>query len=168
MDTTPTRGQQHSESDARHRRCLPAGADVLPQGGVRFRVWASKRQCVRVVLEGGPGHPPGAALVEVALEPEGTGYFSGLVADAAAGTLYRYRLDDEAELYADPASRFQPEGPHGPSQVIDPHTFPWHDQHWCGVPLEGQVLYEMHVGTFTQGAPGRRPAGSCRPWERLA
>jgi maltooligosyltrehalose trehalohydrolase len=122
---------------------------VLPQGGVHFRVWASKRHRVEVVLEGGPGHRPEATPVVVALEPEGTGYFSGLVAEAAGGTLYRYRLDGETERYADPASRFQPDGPHGPSQVIDPHTFPWHDQHWRGVPLEGQVLYEMHLGTFT-------------------
>jgi maltooligosyltrehalose trehalohydrolase len=149
MDTTPSRGQPHSELDVRHHRCLPVGADVHPQGGVHFRVWASKRHRVEVVLEGGPGHRPGAAPVVVALEPEGTGYYSGLVAEAAAGTLYRYRLDGEPERYADPASRFQPDGPHGPSQVVDPHTFPWHDQHWRGVLLEGQVLYEMHLGTFT-------------------
>lgn len=149
MDTIPTRGQQHSELDVRHHRRFPVGAEVLPQGGVHFRVWASQRHRVEVVLEGGPGHRPGAAPAVVALEPEGTGYFSGLVADASAGTLYRYRLDGEPELYADPVSRFQPNGPHGPSQVIDPHTFPWHDQHWRGVPIEGQVLYEMHLGTFT-------------------
>jgi maltooligosyltrehalose trehalohydrolase len=131
-----------------HRR-LPVGAEVLPQGGVHFRVWASKRHRVEVVLEGGPGHRPGATPAVVVLDTEGTGYFSGLAAAAAAGTLYRYRLDGESECYADPASRFQPDGPHGPSQVIDPHTFPWHDQHWRGIPLEGQVLYEMHLGTFT-------------------
>jgi maltooligosyltrehalose trehalohydrolase len=116
---------------------------------VHFRVWASKRQRVEVVLEGGPGHRPGAEPLGIALEPEGAGYFSGLVADANAGTLYYYRLDGETELYADPASRFQPDGPHGPSQVIDPHTFQWHDQHWRGVSPEGQVLYELHLGTFT-------------------
>lgn len=149
MDTIPPRGQQHSESDVRPHRRFPVGAEVLPRGGVHFRVWASKRHRVGVVLEGGPGHRPEAASVAVALEPEGTGYFSGLVTDATTGTLYRYRLDGETELYADPASRFQPEGPHGPSQVIDPHIFPWHDQHWRGVPLAGQVLYEMHLGTFT-------------------
>ena len=59
----------------------------------------------------------------VALTPEASGYFSGLVAGAGAGTLYRYRLDGEAALYPDPASRFQPRGPHGPSQVIDPDIF---------------------------------------------
>ena len=122
---------------------------MLSEGGVHFRVWASKPQRVEVVLEGGPGHAPGAAPVVVALEPEGSGYFSGLVAEAGAGTRYRYRLDGGAELYADPASRFQPDGPHGPSQVVDPGAFQWHDQDWRGVPLEGQVLYEMHLGTFT-------------------
>jgi maltooligosyltrehalose trehalohydrolase len=149
MDTTSTRGQERSKLEVRHHRRLPVGADVLPQGGVHFRVWASKRHRVEVVLEGGPGHRPEAAPVAVGLELEGAGYFSGLVADADAGTLYRYRLDGGAELYADPASRFQPDGPHGPSQVIDPGAFPWHDLHWHGVPLKGQVLYELHLGTFT-------------------
>ena len=103
MGATPTRGQQRSEPDVNQPRRLPAGADVLPHGGVHFHVWASMRYRVEVVLEGGPGHRRGAAPVVVALEPEGTGYFSGLVTDAAAGTLYRYRLDGEAALCADPA-----------------------------------------------------------------
>jgi maltooligosyltrehalose trehalohydrolase len=64
--------------------------------------------------------------------------------------LYRYRLDDSARLYPDPASRFQPNGPHGPSQVIDPKTFQWTNGAWPGVRLEGQVIYEMRLGTFTQ------------------
>jgi maltooligosyltrehalose trehalohydrolase len=82
---------------------------------------------------------------------------------ARAGTLYRFRLDKGTESYPDVASRFQPDGPHGPSQVIDPGAFQWHDQHWRGVPLEGQVMYEMHVGTFTpagtwEAAMGKLPA----------
>jgi maltooligosyltrehalose trehalohydrolase len=149
MDVTPMRAQQRSALEVRHHRRIPVGADVVAQGGVHFRVWASKRQRVEVVLEGGPRHRPEAEPLGIALEPEGAGYFSGLVADAGAGTLYYYRLDGETELYADPASRFQPEGPHGPSQVIDPSAFPWHDQHWRGLPLGGQVLYELHLGTFT-------------------
>ena len=68
---------------------------------------------------------------------------------AGAGTLYRYRLDDSRDLLPDPASRFQPHGPHGPSQIIDPAQFAWTDQAWPGVCLEGQVIYEMHLGTFT-------------------
>jgi maltooligosyltrehalose trehalohydrolase len=59
-------------------------------------------------------------------------------------------LDDGDRLYPDPASRFQPYGPHGPSQIIDPRTFQWTDGMWPGVHLEGQVIYEMHLGTFTQ------------------
>ncbi len=66
----------------------------------------------------------------------------------AAGSRYTYRLDG-SRGYPDPASRFQPDGPHGPSEVIDPGRFPWTDDRWSGVSREGQVLYEMHVGTFT-------------------
>jgi maltooligosyltrehalose trehalohydrolase len=83
------------------------------------------------------------------LMPEGNGYFSGVVPSAGAGTLYRYRLEDEAGVYPDPASRFQPYGPHGSSQIVDPHAFQWTDHQWPGVRLEGQVIYEMHLGTFT-------------------
>ena len=80
---------------------------------------------------------------------DGDGYFAGLVADAAAGTLYRYRLDGRTDLLPDPASRFQPAGPHGPSSVIDPGRFAWTDDAWRGRPLAEQVIYELHVGTFT-------------------
>jgi maltooligosyltrehalose trehalohydrolase len=86
---------------------------------------------------------------EVALAPEAGGYFSRLVAGAGDGALYRYRLDGGG-AYPDPASRFQPEGPHGPSQVVDPERFRWTDAGWKGAGREGQVVYEMHIGTFTQ------------------
>jgi maltooligosyltrehalose trehalohydrolase len=155
VEATHRSAQQPKVLDVRPQRRLPVGADVLPDGGVHFRVWAPQRQRVEVVLEGGPRYSSEGEPAVFALEPEGTGYFSGLVAAASAGTLYRYRLGGEAALYPDPASRFQPQGPHGPSQVIDPGAFPWQDQDWRGVPLEGQVLYELHVGTFT-------PAGT---WE---
>jgi maltooligosyltrehalose trehalohydrolase len=94
---------------------------------------------VEVVLEG-DSH---------ALAAENDGYFSGAISTARAGLLYRYRLDG-AEAYPDPASRFQPEGPHGPSQVVDPGAYPWTPSEWRGVRLEGQVIYEMHIGTFTR------------------
>jgi maltooligosyltrehalose trehalohydrolase len=127
-------------------RRLPVGAEVLP-GGVHFRVWAPKRRRVEVVVEGDEG-PRAFAL---AAESGTAGYFSGLVGAARAGTLYRFRLDgDDSRLYPDPASRFQPDGPHGPSQVIDPSGFEWDDRDWQGRPLAGQVIYEMHVGTFTR------------------
>jgi len=114
-------------------RRLPVGAEVTPEG-VHFRVWAPKRKKVEVATDTG----------SFELEAEGDGYFSGI----GRGSLYKYRLDG-GDAFPDPASRFQPQGPHGPSQVIDPSTFPWTDEGWRGLRREGQVLYEMHVGTFT-------------------
>jgi maltooligosyltrehalose trehalohydrolase len=81
------------------------------------------------------------------LRGEGNGYFSGPVAEAKTGMLYRFVLDEGT--FPDPASRFQPEGPHGPSQIVDPTAFKWTDDRWPGVSREGQVIYEMHIGTFT-------------------
>ena len=123
-------------------RRYPIGAETLPAGGTHFRLWAPHRQRVELVLEDGPG-----ARGAMALTSEPDGYWSA-VAPAAAGTLYRFRLDGEGP-FPDPASRFQPEGPHGPSRVVDPHAFSWTDSNWPGISLEGQVMYEMHVGTFT-------------------
>lgn len=84
------------------------------------------------------------------LEPQRDGTFSGTVAGARAGSLYQFKLDDDARLYPDPESRFQPEGPHGPSQVVDPAAFPWTDAEWEGIGPEGQIAYELHLGTFTR------------------
>jgi maltooligosyltrehalose trehalohydrolase len=83
------------------------------------------------------------------LTPEQDGYFSGLVPKIDAGCAYRFRLDSGERLFSDPASRFQPQGPHGSSQVIDSTLFLWTDQGWKGVGVAGQVVYEMHIGTFT-------------------
>ncbi len=83
------------------------------------------------------------------LAPEGGGYFTGSVGGARAGSLYRFQLDERSDLYPDPESRFQPEGPHGPSQVIDPSVFRWTDSNWKGIDPQGQIVYEMHIGTFT-------------------
>jgi maltooligosyltrehalose trehalohydrolase len=130
---------------AQRARRLPVGAEVLPGGAVHFRVWAPRRRKVEVVLEGGAAEP-----AAVALQPEANGYFAGQTPLARAGTLYRFQLDGGPELFPDPASRFQPQGPHGPSQVIDPAAFAWTDTGWKGVGREGQVVYEMHVGTFTR------------------
>jgi maltooligosyltrehalose trehalohydrolase len=120
-------------------RRYPIGAEIT-RDGAHFRVWAPKRRRVEVVLDSG-------AATELVREPGG--YFSGLVPDARDGARYRYRLD-AGDSFPDPASRFQPEGPHGPSQVIDPSRFQWTDAEWQGVALEGQVIYEMHIGTFTR------------------
>jgi maltooligosyltrehalose trehalohydrolase len=83
------------------------------------------------------------------LRPEADGFYTGFVPDAAAGDRYRYRLDGAKSL-PDPASRYQPDGPHGPSQVVDPAAFSWRDREWRGRALRGQIVYELHVGTFTR------------------
>jgi maltooligosyltrehalose trehalohydrolase len=85
----------------------------------------------------------------VALRSEGQGYFSALVPHARPGTRYRFRLD-RRDAFPDPASRWQPEGPHGPSQVVPLDAYRWTDASWAGVGTRGQVLYEMHIGTFTK------------------
>ena len=124
-------------------RGMRIGAEIIPEGGVHFRVWAPRRRTVEVVIE------DGAQPQSFELQPEPEGYFSGLVAAAGAGTRYRFRLDGGDSLFPDPASRFQPEGPHGPSQVVDPHGFKWSDDKWPGVGIRSQVIYELHLGTFT-------------------
>lgn len=81
------------------------------------------------------------------LDRDVQGYFQGLVQDVSPGALYLYRLDGDKER-PDPASKFQPQGVHHPSQVVDPR-FPWEDRHWSGLSLPHYVIYELHVGTFT-------------------
>lgn len=132
-------------TDERPQRRLPMGAECAGDLGVDFRIWAPKRARVEIVLEGGPG--AGTAHL-CAAQPEG--YFRQCVRQARAGTLYRIRLDDERELFPDPASRAQPSGPHGPSQVVDPSSFVWSDQAWHGITPSRAVIYEMHIGTFTR------------------
>lgn len=135
----PTQPDRSAAVEARDLGAVP-----LREGGVRFRVWAPKRTEVEVVFEGAkPGHRAAA------LSPEGGGYFSAVVSWARAGDLYRYRLDGGGS-FPDPASRFQPEGPFGPSRIVDPSTFAWTDSTWRGVKLPEAVLYELHVGTFTE------------------
>ncbi|HMH50008.1 MAG TPA: malto-oligosyltrehalose trehalohydrolase [Candidatus Acidoferrum sp.] len=142
-------------------RKLPVGAELKAQG-VSFRVWAPAAPSVDVILESGPGSP--AAL---ALDPEGDGYFSAVVAGAGAGTRYRFRLGGAERGLPDPASRFQPEGPHGPSEVVDAAAFEWSDESWGGVALAGQVLYEMHVGTFSREGTWAGAAGELAELARL-
>ncbi|MBP1685048.1 MAG: malto-oligosyltrehalose trehalohydrolase [Deltaproteobacteria bacterium] len=111
--------------------------------GVRFRVWAPGRRRVDVVLEA-----PQQTNVVATLTPAADGSFSAVIPHAAPGDRYRYRLDGEGP-YPDPASRFQPDGVHGPSAIIDPCSFSWTDAGWRGVRLNDLVVYELHVGTFT-------------------
>ncbi|MDB5334799.1 MAG: treZ, partial [Planctomycetaceae bacterium] len=120
------------------RRRYPIGAEPTSDG-VHFRVWAPDRREVAIVVDGQPAQR---------LKAEGNGYFSGLQAGIAQGARYRIQLD-QGEAFPDPASRFQPDGPHGPSQVVDPHQFAWTDSAWPGHGLLGLVIYELHIGTFT-------------------
>jgi maltooligosyltrehalose trehalohydrolase len=121
-------------------RRLPIGAEYRPREGTHFRVWAPTAQRVDVVFDG--------AQDPVSLAAEPDGYFSGLARDSQPGTRYRLRLDG-GDAFPDPASRWQPEGPHGPSEVVALDAFDWSDGDWRGVGPKGQVLYEMHIGTFT-------------------
>jgi maltooligosyltrehalose trehalohydrolase len=82
------------------------------------------------------------------LTREASGHFSGFVPNAGTGTRYKYRLDG-GDAFPDPASRWQPDGPHGESAVVDPAAYRWSDAGWRGTGPEGHVGYEMHVGTFT-------------------
>ena len=120
-------------------RHLPIGAEPCAAGGTHFRVWAPHARTLEVVTV--PGNV-------VSLEREGAGYFAGRVDTATPGTRYHYRLDGQLTL-ADPASRFQPEGVHGPSEIVDPGAFAWSDAGWRGPEPSGQVIYELHLGTFT-------------------
>jgi maltooligosyltrehalose trehalohydrolase len=125
-------------------RRLPCGAEIV-DGGVDFRVWAPERAAVQVVLVDAAGK----VLARRTMDEESNGFFSVRMPEAAHGSLYYFQLDNDRQQYPDPASRFQPHGVHGPSQVIDPSRYEWSDGAWPGVRLKGQVVYELHVGTFT-------------------
>lgn len=124
---------------------MHVGAELAAESGVHFRVWAPGKRKVEVVVED-EAQPKS---FELQIEQDESGYFSGLIAAAATGARYRFRLDGGEQLFPDPASRFQPEGPHGPSQVVDPDDFEWTDAAWQGAVIRGQVIYELHLGTFT-------------------
>ncbi len=118
---------------------------MLGDEGVSFRVWAPAAKSFSVVIE-----QTGGKTKTLALSQDADGYYSGVSPHARAGSAYRYRINGEPSLFPDPASRFQPNGPHGVSEVVDPSSFPWTDSNFPGVSIEGQILYEMHVGTFTR------------------
>ena len=116
------------------------GAIYLGGGRTRFLVWAPMAEQVQVRLLS-----PREALCP--LQKGDRRYFFNVISGVEPGSLYYFRLNGEHDL-PDPASRFQPQGVHGPSQVVEPH-YPWADDHWCGLPLRDYVIYELHVGTFT-------------------
>src|SRR6266481_6193259 len=123
------------------RRCheLPFGATPATDG-VRFRLWAPRAKAVSVQLE-----RERLAVVPMAREPGG--WFSLTTALAKTGGRYRYIVDGTA--FPDPASRCQPEGVHGPSEIVDPAAYDWSDLAWHGRRWEEIALYELHLGTFS-------------------
>jgi maltooligosyltrehalose trehalohydrolase len=143
----------------RTHRKFPIGAEVIGNTGVDFRVWAPRSRAAAIELYPETGGEPKSEP----LESEGNGYFSGTLV-ATHGARYRIRLDGGS--FPDPASRFQPEGPHGPSQVIDPQ-FPWTDAAWRGRPPRELVIYELHLGTFTSAGTWQSAAGQLAELARL-
>jgi maltooligosyltrehalose trehalohydrolase len=145
-------------------RRYPIGAELIGANETHFRVWAPKAQRVDLVLE--DSAEKNANRTFHPLTCEDGGYFSG-VAHAAAGSLYRFRADNTVHFHPDPASRFQPHGPHGPSQVVDPTRFQWTDSEWPGVKLKGQIIYEIHIGTFTPEGTWRSAAEQLAELKRI-
>lgn len=128
--------------DREERSDEPLGATLLSANETNFRVWA-------------PHHWNVAVEVNIKdetrrhqLERDGDGYYAGVVSGAGHGAHYKYVLDDGA-TYPDPRSRRQPEGVHGPSEVVDPNRFAWTDAEWRGVAKRDLVIYELHIGAFT-------------------
>ena len=140
----PSGEQQIRETKRRY----PIGAEWIGENQTHVRVWAPKARELDVVVEYGQNsqrtfHP---------LSPEQGGYYAGAL-DVGVDTRYWFRVNSGEKFYPDPASRFQPEGPHGPSCIIDPRQFQWTDSQWPGpaaTGLKGQIIYEMHIGTFTK------------------
>jgi maltooligosyltrehalose trehalohydrolase len=113
----------------------------IDHDGACFRVWAPETRHAAVRILTGPERT-------VPLQPEADGWFSGRVDACGVGTRYQYVLDD-AEVWPDPASRWQPDGVHGPSAIVDPGAFAWQSSAWTPPSIDELVIYELHVGTFT-------------------
>src|SRR3954452_15132830 len=138
-----------TQRNGAHPRTFNSTGAILNEETTQFRVWAPQHRSVAVVFEDG--------RTPLRLAREENGYFSAAAPHVPAGTAYKFQLDGR-EAFPDPASRYQPTGPHGYSQVVDPHAFTWTDENWPGITLKGQVLYEMHLATFTEG--GTWPAAA--------
>lgn len=125
-------------------RKYAVGAEVVAQEGVDFRVWAPRPGQVSLLVR-----EENEDAREIKMTRDVAGYWSAHVSGIGPGCLYGYKLDDDDKIYPDPASRYQPQGPHGLSLVVDDHRYVWNDSAWKGVSREGQVIYEMHIGSFT-------------------
>ncbi len=120
---------------------LDLGARMIEADRVRFKVWAPFANTVAVELVD-------QDRTAIPMQPATQGYFEVTVEGVGPCARYRYLLDGK-KARPDPASRFQPEGVHGPSAVVDPDSFGWTDRDWAGLPMKDLIIYELHVGTFT-------------------
>ena len=154
-DRTTSDGRSSVMTNSKIQRRYPIGAELIGEGRTHFRVWAPKAKRLDVVLETSPENE--AERTFHPLEAESGGYFSGALT-ADAGAFYRFRVNGAETFHPDPASRFQPQGPHRSSCVMDPSRFRWSDQQWKGLRMPGQIIYEMHVGTFTREGTWRAAA----------
>ena len=110
------------------------------EGGVRFSIWAPSVENLSLLIQDEPEPRP--------MFQGSEGWYELFIKEARPGTRYKFVLPDGTHV-PDPASRFQPEDVHGPSEVIDPNAFHWQDANWRGRPWHEAVLYELHIGTFT-------------------
>jgi malto-oligosyltrehalose trehalohydrolase len=126
----------------KHRYDLPFGANLRADGTVAFAIWAPGRETgtLKLFREGGDLCLP--------MTRSSDGWFRIETDQAAAGSLYAYDFGDGID-YPDPASRRQPQGVHGPSEVIDPIAYDWTDTEWQGRPWREAIIYELHIGTFS-------------------
>lgn len=125
---------------------MPFGVCILADRSVRFRLWAPAVDQVELLLNNGNGQD-----IILPMAPQEDGWFQILTSSLQAkpGTLYQYRLDGGL-VVPDPASRFNPQDVHGPSQVVDAAAFQWQDDTWRGRPWHEAIIYELHLGTFTK------------------
>ena len=117
------------------------GAHVVA-GGVKFSVWATKANEVVLVLRSN------GLVSRFSMERDDAAVFAVFVESANAGDTYAFEVDGSGP-FPDPRSRFQPDGVHGFSEIVDPGAFAWSDSTWTGLGAEGLIIYELHVGTMT-------------------
>lgn len=131
---------------------MPFGAEPLMDGYVRFKFWAPAAGRVDLCLtpsNADSGSKRGSThQMILPMAAEKNGWFALTTDKATIGTRYRFLVDNDLQV-PDPASRFQPEDVHGPSEVIDPRNWAWRDVTWRGRPWEEAIIYELHVGSFT-------------------
>lgn len=136
------------DNEVEINRLYDVGVELTSEG-TNFNIWAPKRKKIDVVLFKSSSNN-GSKNELIPLTKDKNGYFTATLKELKAGSLYKFRLDENDNYYyPDPLSKFQPEGPHGPSMVVDHSTFKWDDNAWKGV-TDNKIMYELHLGTFTK------------------